>query len=316
MEATNNYVPIRVSTLRGELKIPFNAYVRIANKHILYCRMGDSFAGDRLAKLKKKKLKKMFILDDQETQYRDYLSQSIDMAYDKNSGSSIESRADVIQGSQQASAEEVMENPEDQAAYKIAKDGTAKYVDFIMSEDAALKSVINIENTDQSLAHHGVTVATLALGMAQKLNLDKSHPLNLLTLGALLHDFELTHLDLDMSKPRSQFTEEELAAYKNHPKDGVKRVGTLNHFDQAVTDIIFNHEEFINGSGFPRGLKEKDLDLFSLITSTANAYDRLVAFECIPKTEALKRFMVESMGLHKLEHMQALKAVLKDNDIL
>ena len=60
--SANQYVPIRVSTLRGNLKIPFDAYVSVASKHILFCRKGDSFGGDRLDRLKKKKLKIMFIL--------------------------------------------------------------------------------------------------------------------------------------------------------------------------------------------------------------------------------------------------------------
>ncbi len=316
MGSTTNYVPIRVSTLRGDLKIPFNAYIHIAGKHILYCRQGDNFEGPRLAKLKSKKLKKMFINPEQETAYRDYLSENIERAYDNKSDMSMENRSEVIHGNQQSSAEEVMDNPEDEEAYSIAKDGTEKYIDFIMNEDAAFKHVMSITNIDQSLSHHGVTVATLSLGIAQKLNLDKSHPLNLLTLGALLHDFELIHTDLDLKKPRSEFTDEENEIYKKHPKDGVARVGQLNHFDQAVTNIIMNHEELINGSGFPRGLIEKDTDAFSIIVSTANAFDRLVCFQGMPIPEALKSFMMDRLGLHPLSHMNALKSMLKDNKLL
>ena len=45
MDATE-FLPIRVSTLRGDLKIPFSAYVKVAGKHICFCREGDSFEGD------------------------------------------------------------------------------------------------------------------------------------------------------------------------------------------------------------------------------------------------------------------------------
>lgn len=53
MSATD-YLPIRVSTLRGDLQISFDTYVLINQKYILFCRKGDSFEGERLSRLKKK----------------------------------------------------------------------------------------------------------------------------------------------------------------------------------------------------------------------------------------------------------------------
>ena len=51
-----DYVSIRVSTLRGDQKIDFNAYIKINEKMVLYLRRGDSFEGERLLRLKEKKL--------------------------------------------------------------------------------------------------------------------------------------------------------------------------------------------------------------------------------------------------------------------
>ena len=72
-----DYTPIRVSTLRGDLKIPFDAYVRVAGKYILYLRKGDSFEGKRLNKLKEKKLRTMFIPFDSLKHYRSYMTENI-----------------------------------------------------------------------------------------------------------------------------------------------------------------------------------------------------------------------------------------------
>ncbi|MGZ3722165.1 MAG: HD-GYP domain-containing protein, partial [Bdellovibrionales bacterium] len=105
----DKYTPIRVASLRGDLKIPFDAYIFVAGKHILYCRKGSSFEGKRLERLKAKKLKKLFVKPEDEIPYRQYLEQSIDTAY--NAKGPIEMRAEVIQGFQQSAAEEFMEDP-------------------------------------------------------------------------------------------------------------------------------------------------------------------------------------------------------------
>ena len=103
------YVSVRVSTLRGDQAIPFKVYLKIGSRHILYVRQGDAIDGDRLKKIKDKKLKRMYILPQDETSYRDYISKNIEMAYNSDSGMATESRAHIVQGHQQSQAEEVME---------------------------------------------------------------------------------------------------------------------------------------------------------------------------------------------------------------
>lgn len=197
----------------------------------------------------------MYILTNDEKPYREYMTQSIETAYDKNSGKNINERSEVIQGAQQAATEEVMERPEDKDSYEFSKLGTHRYVDFILNENEALKSVMKIKNADGSVAHHGVTVATLAISMAQKLGLQDSKPMDLLTLGALLHDIEHTHNELNLARPLSEMSKEDLNLYHQHPSAAIHRLQGLNHFDQVVLDIILNHEEKINGSGFPNQKK-------------------------------------------------------------
>ena len=53
-----DFISMRVSTLRGDLKIDFDVYVKINDKMILYIRRGDSFEGPRLKRLREKKTKK------------------------------------------------------------------------------------------------------------------------------------------------------------------------------------------------------------------------------------------------------------------
>lgn len=305
-----DYVSIRVSTLRGDQKIDFNAYIKINEKMILYLRRGDSFEGDRLQRLKEKKLKKMFILTDEEVSYRNYLQKNIEIAYDNNSNKDIGTRAEIIQGAQQSNAEEVFENPENVESYNYAKDAAGKYVNFIMSNAQALNSVMNLENTDKNIAHHGVTVSTLAIALAQKLGMSDPKKTQLLTLGALLHDYGHYNTNINLVQPLDKMTGEDLVNWKRHPQAGAEKVQDKKHFDQAVINIIAQHEETSNGTG-PMGLREKDMDPLAVIVSSANAMDRLITFEGVPKAEAAKKLMIEHVGKHPLQHLQFLNDIIK-----
>lgn len=305
------YVPIRVSTLRGDQKIEFNAYVKINDKYILYLRRGDSFEGARLGRLKEKKVRKIFIAQDEEKGYRDYLTRNIEMAYDSKSTSSLDNRSEIIQGAQQASTEEVMENPESKEAYDYAKDGVAKYIQFLNAEDKAISHILKIDNGDGNIAHHGVTVSTLAVGLAKKLEIVDPKILQLLSLGGLLHDFAHFNSTLNLSRPRKDFTPDELKQYKAHPQEGGARVQDKKHFDQTVINIIAQHEECIDGSGFPAGLLESKIDPLAVIVGSANALDRLITFEGVKKTDAVKTLMLNSVGQYPLKHIQILGDIMK-----
>lgn len=300
------YVPFRVSTLRGDQKIDFNAYVRINEKFILYVRRGDSFEGKRINKLKEKKLKQLFLKPDEEHLYRTYLERNIEMAYNKNSGKTIENRAEIIQGSQQSNTEEVFDNPFSAAAYNEAKSSAEKFANFLQSEDDAFGAMMNLQNVDQNIAHHGVTVSTISTMLANRLGTLDTKILNLMTLGALLHDFDHHHNGLQMNKPIAQFTPAEMEKYKNHPRAGAQAVQDKKHFDQLVIKIIMQHEERIDGSGFPLGIREKDIEPASVIVGLCNSLDRLITFEGVNKANAYKELMINKVGKYPLGQIKVL----------
>lgn len=309
-----DYISVRVSTLRGDQKISFDTYVKINDKMILYLRRGDSFEGTRLQRLKEKKLKKMFIQPNDENQYRDYIQKNIEMAYDDSSPKDIQTRSEIIQGQQQAHVEEVFENPELAEAYLSAKDSASKYVQFIMSNSKGMNAIMAIENTDKSMAHHGVSVATLSVALAQQLDMTDTKTLQLLSLGAFLHDYGHYDSGLYPRKKTSEMNAEEIQLYQSHALNGAKKVQDKKHFDQLVLRIINEHEEFINGSGYPRGLLEKQLDPSSVIVSTANTMDKLITFEGLTREAAGKQMMLQYLGKHPLPHIQKMIEVVKSLD--
>src|SRR5690606_11923168 len=128
------FFPIRVSTLRGDARIPFDAYVRVAGKYILLCREGGSFEGDRLDRLRTKKLQKMFISEEQKAAYDAYISQNLRIAFEEAAGKPLEIRAQIIHGAIQAAGEDLIEDPASEAFYKVALESSKRYRKFISTE--------------------------------------------------------------------------------------------------------------------------------------------------------------------------------------
>lgn len=311
-----DFTSIRISTLRGDLKIPFDVFVKVAGKMILYCRRGDSFEGARLERLKAKKLKAMFVKKADEIPYRQYLEDSIDQAYNAAAGKALILRAEVIQGFQQAAAEEFIENPLEKFAYDHAKSSAQRFVDFIQREPGAVAAFLSIPNSDRSISHHGVNVAALSTAMALHENVKEAKTIELMALGALLHDTEHFHTGFDVAGDPASYPAQALEVYKKHPIDGAHRLQGSKFLDQLVMKIVMQHEEHIDGTGFPNGLFEKEMDPMVLIVGTANAYDRFVNFENMEPRAALKHLLIDKMGAFPLSLLQALQEVLKREQVV
>ncbi len=306
-----SHISIRVSTLRGAQKIDFDVFLKINDKMVLYLRRGDSFEGLRLKRLKEKKLKNLHILVDDEANYLKYLKTNIDSAYDPNSKREIQSRAEVIQGDQQSHVEIVFEHPEDKKAYEDTREASLKYVDFLMKNVKATQAVLNIENSDKSLSHHGVTVGTLAVALSQKMQLTDPKVNHWLTLGGLLHDIGLHEIKANYSQPLDLLSNEDRAIYRSHPIGGIEKIKSTTHFDTQVIRIITEHEECIDGSGFPKGLAEQNLDPLSTMVGSCNAMDRLITFEGVSKLDAPKKLMIDKVGKYPLNQIKIIGEIIK-----
>jgi HD-GYP domain-containing protein (c-di-GMP phosphodiesterase class II) len=308
------FTPIRVASLRGDIKTPFDVYIHVAGKYILYLRKGSSFEGVRLNRLKAKKLKKLYVRPEDEIPYRQYLEESIDKAY--KAGPPLEVRAEVIQGFQQAAAEDFMEDPLNEFSYTHVRSSVQRFTEFLQREPDGVRAILTLQNIDHSITHHGVSVAALSIAMTLENELRTGHPLHLMALGCLLHDMEHYFSEFQLEKSLDQLTPKEKETYRLHPTQGAHRLQGAKFLDQLVLNIITQHEEHIDGSGFPKGLFERDMDPLVTISATANAYDRLVCFGGLAPREALKSLLIDKMGAFPLPMLQNLQAILKRHAIV
>lgn len=70
------YVPISASTLRANVRLGFDVFIHIVDKHILYIREADFIEDERLKKLISKDVRNLFIQDKDSETYAAFLSSS------------------------------------------------------------------------------------------------------------------------------------------------------------------------------------------------------------------------------------------------
>lgn len=313
---TDSFSHIRTGTLRGDLPIDFDVYLQVAGKFILYCKQGENFEGERLERLKRKNIERLFVHSDQAQNYQNYLNKNIDRAFNTSASLSLTQRAEIIQGYVEAATQDLLQEPHEKPYYKVLKKAVINLQDFLLNDKNALAALLSIKNTHRAVAQHSVNVAALAIEMCHDLDIPRGEARDCIALGALLHDLDHETNRLSLDKDLSNYSPAERDLYIWHSHRGADRLLTAGFYELEVIDIVQNHHELVDGSGYPDKKTEKKLTFSSQIVGTANAFERLISFQQLSIKDALKKFLIEAMGLHSLPVLQALQRVLKSNQLI
>jgi len=93
-----------------------------------------------------------------------------------------------------------------------------------------------------------------------------------LSLASRLHDIGKLFIPADILNKPGKLNEIEWALIENHPEEGFKILKEI-HFGPPVAEIVRQHHERIDGSGYPRGLKNEEIMLEARILAAADVVE-------------------------------------------
>lgn len=145
--------------------------------------------------------------------------------------------------------------------------------DTILTAPEMVIQVIGDKPGGEELYLHALNVATLSLIVGRELHLPREL-MNRLGTGALLHDIGQHDIpDRILRRPDAR-TAAERHFFEQHPTYGVTMARKMD-VEPAVLDIIGQHHEFHDGSGYPARLKGEEVHLLARIVVITNHFDGL-----------------------------------------
>ncbi len=149
---------------------------------------------------------------------------------------------------------------------------------YTTQQHTVLKNLRSLfANLPQELQQHSYRVACMARFLADKLQLKKSH-VQTIFLGGLFHDFGKVSLpDTIFDLSDEQLNDELLELLMTHPIDGYEALihQTTSDPSWPYQNIILEHHEAWNGSGFPNGLSGTTISLGARIVALVDFLDHL-----------------------------------------
>ncbi len=147
-------------------------------------------------------------------------------------------------------------------------------IDELYKKEELLIEQFDTRNWSDYYFYHSTNVAIMSIIIGMELNYNRKKLLEL-GMAAILHDIGFALLPKEIVYKFNGRTEDEIEILKSHCEKGYKYLSNYN-IDREVLYPLLNHHEKVDGTGYPRGLKNKQIDEFSKIIAIADYYDEVM----------------------------------------
>jgi len=158
--------------------------------------------------------------------------------------------------------------------------GDLSGADLVTTEEAYLGShvralTVRLAEKDAYTEEHTRRVALRAVQVGEELDLSPVRVRSLAT-GSLVHDIgKLSVPDSILKKP-GPLTDEEFSVVKRHSEWGDRMLGDLG-FGKDIRQLVRDHHERLDGSGYPHGIGDSAISLDARILAVCDVYDALIS---------------------------------------
>ncbi|MDH4129505.1 MAG: HD domain-containing protein [Spirochaetota bacterium] len=159
-------------------------------------------------------------------------------------------------------------------------------------------NLLDIQAYDDHVYSHALNVGIIAMVFAKKLKKDEKFVQDV-GLGGFLHDVGKIRLPYDLLHKESGLSPKEFEIVKKHPRYGYEMIKASSQVNETVKKIVLLHHEKFDGSGYPFGFKDVQIEDAVYVVAMSEMYDSLTTKvpyrEALGSKEALKT-IVKSSG--------------------
>lgn len=134
---------------------------------------------------------------------------------------------------------------------------------------------LTVEMRDPYTAGHQRNVASLTWAMGGEMELSESE-IEGIHLAATIHDVGRTSIPAEILSKPSSLTDIEFLIVKRHPQVGYD-ILKMVEFPWPIAQIVLQHHERMDGSGYPQGLSGKDILLGARILAVADVVEAMAS---------------------------------------
>lgn len=139
-----------------------------------------------------------------------------------------------------------------------------------------LPPLVRLLNKNGQLFSHSMCVAKLACCVASALKYPEEE-IRIVHYAAFLHDIGKLGMPAEIINKPNALSKDEFAIIQKHPEFGCSVLKQVLGKESVIAKVALQHHERLDGSGYPFGLRDKDIIPIARIVSVVDVIDTMVS---------------------------------------
>jgi putative nucleotidyltransferase with HDIG domain len=156
----------------------------------------------------------------------------------------------------------MVEKAGDTVVHRIEADGLLHWIDVVRRHHS-------------QTYQHCLLVTGVAVTFGQHLGFSRSDRRKLAFAG-LLHDIGKARIPLEILEKAGPLDQTEIAVMREHPQMGYEALASAEDLDPVMLDMVLHHHEYLDGTGYPHGLRGREISDLVRIMTIADIFGALV----------------------------------------
>ncbi len=268
----SGYLPVKVSTISATKILEYDLYQEMGGKPQLYKSKSFPLMKLDLMSLNRNGCELLYIPVSQKSKYIESLSQDLPNIINDDS-ILVSTKMGMMTQISESILSDVLNDPGSRESIRLAVSQCEHHVTFSRSGEDAQSSLLKSKSNAPFPIAHALTVSNFSIMLGMRCGIDSADEMHGLGVGALLHEIGKTLIDRNYYTRIENKIRISNTRLRMYPKIGMDMLRKTGVVPKIALKPIIEHQERIDGTGYPSKLKGRRISTMGKIVAICDAYD-------------------------------------------
>jgi putative nucleotidyltransferase with HDIG domain len=192
-------------------------------------------------------------------------------------GTAISAKSKIVYETSLALVHELLGGPEANLGATGLTSVSRAVTTMVLDNPSAFSHLFTASHHDFYTATHLVNVATWMVSLAYAMGIQGKTDLEAVCQAGLLHDIGKVGIPGEILNKKTALTEAEWGILRTHPDLGAAYLREKGIADPVIQAVTHQHHERLDGTGYPRGLREDQIHPIAKICAVVDSFDAMTS---------------------------------------
>lgn len=301
----NEFSKIKIDEFYSATAVLFDIYIKLASgRYLKILHTGDAFTKDRIDKYKnEKKIEFLYFHNSDRrkfVQYNNFLAKKLI----ENDAVPAINKVNMLKNvTENFIAESYIMGVKPQVIDQ-GKEVCESVFKLIESQDDLFSVLRSYQNFDPSAYSHAFLVTLYASAIIKQFEWQSKATIETTAMACMFHDIGKMLLPKEFIELRPKdMSPEQIELYQQHPELGLKLVESNRLINNSVKQVIMQHHEAFDGTGFPHNKKGNKILTLANIVCLADDFVHIMFEYKLQPTDALKKILINKEQVKRYNTM-------------